>query len=238
VFADPVFASNDVRIQGTLGPSGTGDPAKGQPGHPHNPLESINEQTLPRLKHTRDEAKGILALATPNQSVAMLDFKASKDAAEDPDLANYRVVHFATHGLIDFTHPELSGLMLSLYDEKGRPIDGFLRLNEIFNLRLPAQLVVLSACESGEGKLVKGEGLLGLTRGFMYAGAASLVVSHWEVDDAATPELMIRFYKRLLGTEQLHPAAALRAAQLSMMQESKWAHPYYWAPFAVEGDWR
>jgi CHAT domain-containing protein len=127
---------------------------------------------------------------------------------------------------------------LSLYDEKSRPVDGFLRLNEIFNLRLPVQLVVLSACESGQGKLVKGEGLVGLTRGFMYAGAASLVVSLWKVNDAATPVLMNRFYKGLLGSDQLRPAAALRAAQRAMMEEGKWAHPYYWAPFTVEGDWR
>jgi CHAT domain-containing protein len=238
VLADPVFDSNDVRLQGLLGPGGPGNAMKGQPGQPHDLLESADQQTLPRLKHTRDEATGILALTTPEQSVALLDFKASKEAAEDPDLANYRVVHFATHGFVDWDHPQLSGLVFSLYDDKGRAVDGFLRLNEIFNLRLPAQLVVLSACQSGTGKLVKGEGLLALTRGFMYAGVPSLVVSHWEVDDAATTELMIRFYKSLLGTEQLHPAAALRAAQLSMMEENKWTHPYYWAPFALEGDWR
>ena len=140
--------------------------------------------------------------------------------------------------MFDSTRPELSGLVLSLYDEDRRPVDGFLRLNEIFNLRLPVQVVVLSACESGQGKQVKGEGLVGLTRGFMYAGAASLVVSLWEVDDAATTELMIRFYRGLLGIDHLRPAAALRAAESSMMKEGKWGHPYYWAPFIIEGEWR
>ncbi|HYY27150.1 MAG TPA: CHAT domain-containing tetratricopeptide repeat protein, partial [Chthoniobacterales bacterium] len=241
VLADPVFDSGDARLQGAQGVVAGGTPLQTEPSRAHEVLESVvrrGGQTLSRLRHTRDEAMGILSLTTPEQSVALLDFRASKDAAEDPDLANYRVVHFATHGLIDLTHPELSGLVLSLYDDKGQPVDGFLRLNEIFNLRLPAQLVVLSACQSGEGKLVKGEGLLGLTRGFMYAGAASLVVSHWEVDDAATTELMLRFYKGLFENNHLHPTAALRAAQLSMIEEGKWTHPYYWAPFVVEGEWR
>jgi len=195
-------------------------------------------ESLPSLKHTRDEANGILGLTTPERSMALMDLKASKAAVQDPDLANYRVVHFATHSFLDSVHPGLSYLALSFYDENRQPVDGFLRLNEIFNLRLPVQLVVLSACQTGQGKLVKGEGLVGLTRGFMYAGAASLTVSLWEVDDDATAQLMIRFYKGLLGSDHLHPAAALRAAQLSVMKEDRWGHPYYWAPFIVEGDWR
>jgi CHAT domain-containing protein len=193
---------------------------------------------IARLPRTREEARNILALAKPGEAVAFLDFNANKAAAEDPQLANYRVVHFATHGLIDTEHPQLSGLVLSQYNERGQPVDGFLRLNEIFNLQLPVELVVLSACESGQGKMVTGEGLVGLTRGFMYAGAPSLVVSLWSVDDAATSVLMTRFYKGLLGPEHLRPAGALRAAQLSMLKHPKWNQPYYWAAFAVEGEWR
>lgn len=117
-------------------------------------------------------------------------------------------------------------------------MDGFLRLSEIFNLQLPVELVVLSARECGQGKMVNGEGLLGLTRGFMYAGAPSLVVSFWSVDDAATSVLMTRFYQALLGPEHLHPAAALRAAQLWMLKDPKWKQPYYWAAFAIQGEWR
>jgi CHAT domain-containing protein len=240
VIADPVFERDDKRLNGVLTPeAGTSMVAPQVVAHEAlNAAARDGGQSLSRLIYTRDEAKGILALTTPERSEALLDFKASKEAAQDPELANYRVVHFATHGFLDQTHPGLSGVALSLYDEKSRPVDGFLRLNEIFNLRLPVQLVVLSACESGQGKLVKGEGLVGLTRGFMYAGAASLVVSLWKVNDAATPVLMNRFYKGLLGSDQLRPAAALRAAQRAMMEEGKWAHPYYWAPFTVEGDWR
>jgi CHAT domain-containing protein len=124
-------------------------------------------------------------------------------------------------------------------------VDGFLRLNEIFNLRLPVELVVLSACDSGQGKLVRGEGLVGLTRGFMHAGASSLVVSFWSVSDAATAELMTHFYQESLGANHLRPAAALRAAQLSLIEsatsgtdEARWSHPYYWSAFTVQGEWK
>jgi CHAT domain-containing protein len=242
VIADPVFESDDERLHGEFG---TPAPARNSVATEQDLANAglfaaakNAGQSLSRLRYSRAEAEGILALTTPEQSVALLDFNASKKAVESTELGNYRAVHFATHGLLDPDHPELSGLALSFYNEKSQPIDGFLRLSEIFNLRIPVPLVVLSACASGQGKLLRGEGLVGLTRGFMYAGAASQVVSLWNVDDAATTELMIRFYQRLLGSDHLSPAAALRSAQLSMMDEGKWSHPYYWAPFIVEGEWR
>ncbi len=111
------------------------------------------------------------------------------------DLVNYRILHFATHGLLDDTHPEFSGLVFSLYDKNGKSQDGFLRLNQIYNLNLNSDLVVLSACQTALGKDVRGEGLIGLTRGFMYAGARRVVASLWKVDDAATAEFMKRFNK-------------------------------------------
>ena len=127
--------------------------------------------------------------------------------------------------------------MLSLVDEKGRPQDGFLRLNEVYNLRLPAELVVLSACQTALGKQIKGEGLVGLTRGFMYAGAKRVMASLWNISDSVTPELMKRFYHGML-IKQLEPAAALRAAQIEMWQTSHQKSPYYWAAFVLQGDWR
>ena len=241
VLADPVFDLHDARFHGAPEPTGAQAPVTGARGLPDEMLNAVLRDAgagLPRLPHTRDEANDVIALTTPERSVALLDFRASKTAAMDPELANYRVVHFATHGFPDTIHPGLSGLALSFYDENGRPVDGFLRLNDIFNLRLPVQLVVLSACQTGQGKAVRGEGLVGLTRGFMYAGAASLAVSLWNVNDVSTAQLMKRFYKGLLGSDHLRPAAALRAAQLSLMQESDWKHPYFWAPFIVEGEWR
>src|SRR5207244_8554109 len=126
--------------------------------------------------------------------------------------------------------------VLSLVDEKGAPRDGFLRANEIYNLKLNADLVVLSACRTGLGKEIRGEGLIGLTRGFFYAGAARVVVSLWDVNDEATAEVMGRFYKGVLGNGRLRPAEALRAAQVSLWREGRWRAPYYWAAFVLQGE--
>ena len=128
--------------------------------------------------------------------------------------------------MLNSQHPELSGIVLSLVDERGRPRDGFLQTHEIYNLRLNAELVVLSACRTALGKEVRGEGLVGLARGFMYAGSARVLASLWDVKDEATAELMRRFYERMLKGN-LRPAAAWRAAQLSMWKEKRWAAPYY-----------
>jgi len=146
-------------------------------------------------------------------------------------------VHFATHSLLNNQHPELSGVVLSLVDEQGEPRDGFLRLHEIYNLKLNADLVVLSSCQTALGKQIKGEGLVGLTRGFMYAGAPRVVASLWKVSDTATAELMRRFYENILNAK-LRPAAALRVAQVSLLKEKQWAAPYYWAGFVLQGEWR
>jgi CHAT domain-containing protein len=146
-------------------------------------------------------------------------------------------VHFATHGILNDEHPELSGLVLSLVDENGKSQDGFLRLHEIYNLRLPADLVVLSACDTALGKEIRGDGITSLSRGFMYAGAARVMASLWRVDDAATAEIMGRFYEKFLQ-ENLRPAAALRAAQLEMERQPRWHFPYYWAAFELQGEWK
>lgn len=151
-------------------------------------------------------------------------------------MSHYKYVHFATHGYLDSQQPELSAIVLSMVDEQGHPEDGFLRVHDIYNLQLSADVVVLSACQTGLGKEIKGEGLVGLTRGFMYAGAARVVVSLWSVSDKATADLMARFYSKML-TEKLRPAAALRAAQLEVAQEKSWSSPYYWAAFIIQGDW-
>jgi CHAT domain-containing protein len=164
-------------------------------------------------------------------------FRASRATATSPELAQYRIVHFATHALVNNEHAELSGIVLSLVDEEGSPQDGFLRLHDLYNLNLPADLVVLSACQTALGKEIKGEGLVGLTRGFMYAGAARVMASLWKVDDAATAELMKRFYEKMLK-HRMRPAAALRAAQLEMWRNRPWQAPYYWAAFVLQGEWQ
>jgi CHAT domain-containing protein len=139
--------------------------------------------------------------------------------------------------LLDNQRPGLSAPVLSLVDEQGRPQDGFLRAHEVYNLRLPADLVVLSACQTGLGKEIRGKGLVGLTRGFMYAGAARVVVSLWSVNDEATAELMARFYQKMLK-EKERPTAALRAAQAEMPRQRQGQSPYYWAAFVLQGEWR
>ena len=192
---------------------------------------------LSPLPFTRREANSIIKLIPQRQGLLALGFKANKAMATSPDLSQYRIVHFATHGLIDSLRPELSGIVLSLVDEQGNPQDGFLKLHEIYNLNLPAELIVLSSCRTGLGAEIKGEGLVGLTRGFMYAGAARLVASQWKVDDEATAELMERFYSKILK-EGERPAAALRAAQIEMWRQKDWKSPFYWAAFAFQGEWR
>ena len=132
----------------------------------------------------------------------------------------------------------MSGIVLSLVDRDGTTRDGFLRLHDLYNLNLPAELVVLSACQTGLGKDIKGEGLVGLTRGFMYAGTARVIASLWKVDDAATAELMKEFYGGMFGSRHLPPAAALRAAQQTISRQKQWAAPYYWAGFVLQGDWK
>jgi CHAT domain-containing protein len=163
-------------------------------------------------------------------------FDARREWVESTDFRAFRVLHFATHGIVDDERPELSGIVLSLVDEKGAPQDGFLRLHDIYNLNLPVDLVVLSACETALGKEVKGEGLIGLVRGFMYAGAPAVIASSWKVDDSATAELMTELYRGLF--EGKTPATALREAQVAVSKMARFRHPYYWAAFELQGDWR
>ena len=219
VFADPVFESDDPRLRAR------GRPEPARAGH------------VRRLAATRHEADAIIAAAPAGLALKKTGFDASRVAALEPGLAQYRIVHFATHGIVDNEQPGLSGLILSLYDEKGQAQDGFLRLHDIYNLRLPAELIVLSACSTALGKPLKGEGLTGMVRGFFYAGAKRVVASLWKVDDEATGELMQRFYVEMLQAKR-SPAAALREAQLEMWREDRWRAPFYWAAFSLQGEWR
>ena len=252
VLADPVFAPDDARVKQKVAPRrGSGSTQKQQAQNPtsSDPASTLSRAlrsvrggddraSLKRLLFSRDEAEAILSAVKPRQAgLEALDFRANRKMAMSDELSQYRIIHFSTHGLLDSRHPESSGLVLSLVDEGGQPQEGFLRLNEIYDLRLNADLVVLSACQTGLGKDVRGEGLIGLTRGFMYAGAPRVVASLWQVDDAATAELMKRFYRGVLH-EKLPPAAALRAAQIEMFKKRQWQSPYFWAAFVLHGEWR
>jgi CHAT domain-containing protein/tetratricopeptide (TPR) repeat protein len=226
VLADPVFDREDPRVVARPGAATPAvSPVRSSPG------------TGPflRLPWTRREAEAITADIPPGQSLLALDFRASRKTALSPELSRYRIVHFATHGIIDSQVPALSGLMLSRVGEGGASVDGFLGLSDIYNLRLGADLVVLSGCETALGKEVRGEGLVGLTQGFLYAGAKQVVASLWRVEDQATAALMSRFYHGLLSTGRT-PAAALRLAQLAVREDRRWRSPYYWSGFVLQGD--
>lgn len=198
-------------------------------------IQSVSE--ISRLPFSLLEARAILETVPANQSFSALSFEANRKTVMDPKLSRYRIVHLATHGVMDLAHPELSGVLLSMVDKNGKEQNGYLGLNEIYNLSWPAELVVLSACETGVGKEIKGEGLIALTRGFMYAGAARVIASLWKVNDKATAELMTEFYRQMLGN-RLTPAAALRAAQLKLSHQPRWQNPHFWAGFVLQGEWR
>jgi CHAT domain-containing protein/tetratricopeptide (TPR) repeat protein len=235
VIADPVFSTGDPRVKKD---AQSGAAHSGTRSLEHLPANAAGGQlSIPRLPFTRWEADQILTVARAGSNLKALDFRANRAIAMSGELSKYRYVHFATHGYLDTTRAGLSAIVLSLFDEQGKPQDGFLRTHDVYNLKLPAELVVLSACETGLGKDVRGEGLEGLTRGFMYAGARRVVVSLWNVNDKATAALMQRLYTGMLRSNKT-PAAALRAAQIEMLRTGQWQSPYYWAPFVMQGEWR
>jgi CHAT domain-containing protein/Tfp pilus assembly protein PilF len=227
VLADPVFSSDDPRTGGLKN-------TLGEAGRP--PVQAASRDFV-RLRFSRSEADAISRLAPDGMALKAVDFDASRDNVLGAKMADYRIVHFATHALVNDEQPELSSIVLSLVDRAGRPQNGFLRLYDIYNLRLRSDLVVLSACKTALGKEVNGEGLIGLTRAFLYAGAGRVVASIWEVDDKATAELMKRFYEAMLKHNE-EPAAALRTAQVSMWRTRGQDAPYYWAAFTFQGEWR
>ncbi|HEY3571973.1 MAG TPA: CHAT domain-containing tetratricopeptide repeat protein [Thermoanaerobaculia bacterium] len=240
VFADPVFQATDPRLthrsdkldRMSLASTATRGWA------PTEERQAGGERpSFRRLLSSRKEAETLSSLVPRDQLSLAIGFDASRARATAPELAQYRNVHFATHGVLDSRRPELSKLVLSLYDEKGKSEDGFLRLNDIYSLHLNADLVVLSACQTALGKEIRGEGLIGLTRGFMDAGAARVVASLWSVEDRATAELMGSFYRAMLR-EKLSPAAALRQAQIRMASTPGHQSPYFWAGFALQGEWK
>jgi CHAT domain-containing protein/tetratricopeptide (TPR) repeat protein len=244
VLADPVFDNNDLRVRASHNPSNPNSLLPRKSGQGELLRRSASDigfttrgrLSLPRLMYARREAESILAAAGRGEILKALDFKASLSTAMDPSLGNFSTVHFATHGLVDSVRPEFSGLLLSLVDERGSPQDGFLGLEDIYSLNLPVDLVVLSACQTALGKVVDGEGLLSLTRGFMHAGASRVVASLWSVNDLATSELMAKFY-RIMQEEKVSPARALRKAQIEVWKQKRWRSPYYWAAFQIQGEW-
>ncbi len=233
VLADPVFEADDPRLKSS-------SEITTEHVEIRQALRDVGISPdgveIPRLLASGSEANTIISVAPWRTSLKAVGFAANRERVLGSELADYRIVHFATHGIINSERPELSGIVLSLFDREGRSQNGFLRLHDIYNLHLPADLVVLSACSTGLGKDVRGEGVIGLARGFMYAGASGVIASLWKVDDDATAELMKHFYVGLFK-RNLSPAAALREAQLTVARNKRWQSPYYWAGFVLQGQY-
>ena len=239
VVADPVFETTDPRLATSVrrraAPAGL--PAPLTRARRGTAWDAVEPAPLSRLAFSRLEASAIARLVPPARLRLVTGFDATRESLTTPGLQAVDILHLATHGLVSAESPALTGLVVSLLDRRGSPRDGFLRLSDIYNLRLRADLVVLSACHTALGKDVRGEGLVGLTRGFMYAGARRVIASLWAVDDSATAALMTRFYRGLLQ-DHLTPGAALRAAQRDLARQPQWAAPYFWAGFVLQGDWQ
>lgn len=249
VVADPVFDPTDGRLPKPVTRLATAAPTNQKLDRKRQlrlekTKSSIQEvgiadeaHQIPRLPGTRREAESILKFVPKTKAAHAFDFTASRSFFDRPDLDQFRLLHIATHGFINSERPEFSGLIFSMFDQQGNAQNGFLLLPDVFNLKLNTDLVTLSACQSGLGKEIKGEGLVGLTQGFLYAGTSRVLVSLWNVSDQATAELMKHFYQGLL-VEKLRPADALRRAQLNLRQHKKWSSPYYWAAFQLTGEWK
>jgi CHAT domain-containing protein/tetratricopeptide (TPR) repeat protein len=232
IFADPVYSRTDARV-------GSRDekPAVHVPQAPvlrQASMESLSE--LPRLAGSRKEATAITRIAGTSNTSLFLGFDASPRKVEGTDWKSYAVAHFAAHAIVDTEHPEFSGIVLSMVHPNGSPADGVLWLHDIYRLDMPVSLVALSGCETADGKSIPGEGINGLARAFLYAGAHSVIGTLWDAEDSSSNELMKGFYQAFL-TQHLAAAAALRAAQLRVLSDADHRAPYYWAGFVLEGDW-
>jgi CHAT domain-containing protein len=233
VLADPVFGAGDERLK-----TSKQTPQPDKVGEQSSSSPALRDKIWVPLPSTEKEADDIVkALPAPARKDIFSGFNASRATVMKLQDQGYRIVHFATHGDLNTEYPELSSIVLSLVDSRGEPQDGFLRLHDIYNLKLPADLIVLSACTTGLGRIIKGEGLISLTRGFMHAGAPRVVASLWRIEDLGTSELMKRFYQHL-AKDRMSPHLALRQAQVDMLRSRRWRSPYFWAGFVIQGEWR
>ena len=234
-FGDPVFVPSNFETKNTN--SGESTIATAQllsalrDIHPNG--EASDLSTVNRLFYAKQELDTLRKVAG-EKALIVTDYAATRDQFLKTDLTQYSMLHLVTHGFFDPKQPESSGFLLSNVDREGKPLQGFVGLKDIYELRAPVLLVVLSACQTALGDDVRGEGLLGVTRGFMYAGASSVVASLWQVDDEATAELMKLFYSNMLE-RGMEPGQALRAAQNNIRQRPGWQSPYYWAAFTIQG---
>ncbi|MEO6589637.1 MAG: CHAT domain-containing tetratricopeptide repeat protein [Pyrinomonadaceae bacterium] len=232
IFSDPVFSADDLRLSGKnqdeLVP-------QNEPNDKFRFVESLD--SLVRLDSSKTEANSIVEILGESNADSFSAFEANREKLLGANVADYKILHFATHGLIDENRPELSGIVLSRFDESGKKLDEFFRLHDIYGMNLNSDLVVLSACNTAIGKEVRGEGLMSLNNAFLSVGAKSVMASLWKVEDGATLELMKNFYDAM-ANEKVTPSKALQKAQIKMWQSKRYQSPFYWAAFTVQGDFK
>jgi CHAT domain-containing protein len=236
ILADPVYSSNDERIIGKSSSFDLNIDIELERSALKRSAKTLNRRGWSQLPNTKIEAQEILKLVSDESSVSAFSFDANYNWATSKNLNQFQILHFATHGFVNPEQPELSGIVLSLVNKNGKQIPGYLRLADLFEQDYPAELIVLSACQTGLGKNVSGEGIVGLTRGLMYAGASRVALSLWNVSDEGTSVLMQEFYKQMLQ-ENKNPTQALRDAQRKLWANPDWRNPYYWAAFTLQGEW-
>jgi len=220
ILADPVYGTSDPRTP---------------PAVPGLRVAAARPHELPRLPFAADEATAIAALVPADRVRLATGLDARRDLITGGALGSYDILHIAAHGLVNARNPDLSGIALAMVDARGGDQDGFLRLHELYQLEIGAELVTLSGCETALGREIRGEGMIGLSRGFLHAGARRVVASLWQVHDRATAELMRRFYTGMLE-RGLPPPAALREAQRDLRDQTPYSAPYFWAAFVLQGD--
>jgi CHAT domain-containing protein len=237
LIADPVFSASDPRVHGIEQSTASPQPVIADTEDLTRSAGDAGLTGFPRLIYSRQEAEAISRLFPAAEQWSAMDFDANLDAVRNLDWSQFTIAHFSTHALLDTIHPDLSGIVLSLVDKEGHPRDGFVRVRDIYNMRIPADLVVLSACRTALGKEIRGEGVVGLARAFSYAGSQRILATLWDVNDHATSDLMADVYRGMLQSG-LTPAAALAQAQRRLAQSRTWRAPYFWATFVLQGDWQ
>jgi CHAT domain-containing protein/tetratricopeptide (TPR) repeat protein len=234
IFSDPIFTGDDARLAPENKPFET-DSGEIARAERFRFVESL--KNLPRLAASKDEGETIMNIVGASKVDNFSGFSATRENLLNLKTDDYKIIHFATHGLTNEERPELSGIVLSRFDEKGQKLNQFFRIQDIYGMNLNADLVVLSACETGIGKEVKGEGLMSLNNAFLQTGAKSVMASLWKVEDGATLALMKNFYTEM-ADENLTPSEALRRAQIKLRENPSYRSPFYWAAFTMHGDFR
>ncbi|HEY0461643.1 MAG TPA: CHAT domain-containing protein [Pyrinomonadaceae bacterium] len=237
ILADPIFESTDSRFSGENREEEELSDENRKAAFRTGAENKSDANYLARLPFTRREGRKILQTIPDRQGLLLTDFDAGMSAVTSAEIKNYQIIHFATHSIVNNEIPELSGIHLSNFKQNRLPVNGLLRLQDIYNLNLNSELVILSSCSTSLGKNVAGEGVMSLSRGFIVAGTKSVIASLWKVDDEATAKLMQHFYESLAQPGN-SPSKALQIAKLKMASQKKWQHPYFWAGFVLQGEYK